>query len=257
MRDGPSGGGGSSGRPWGSSARWRAAPTPWRAPSTGSARPWRRAATSRIRHGGHRARRAAPAALHREDLLAAECLRHHVWKRLDAPGLAAAVSALVHKPSHEEAEVSPRMPTDDVAEAVTAMERLWSEIEDLEVEHDLPTTSMPDGGMAWMVHRWASGERLDAVLRGQDMAAGASSGAAATPSTCSTRSRRRRPTVSCAARPARRSTRSCAESSPPTAWTDSPFHPGRPNASATHPDSVRRDRGFCGRRLENRSHVAR
>ncbi len=107
-----------------------------------------------------------------KDLLAAECLRHHVWKRLDAPGLAAAVSALVHEPRHEEAEVSPRMPTDDVAEAVTAMERLWSEIEDLEVEHDLPTTSMPDGGMAWMVHRWASGERLDAVLRGQDMAAG-------------------------------------------------------------------------------------
>ncbi len=64
------------------------------------------------------------------------------------------------------------MPTDEVAEAVVAMERLWSEIEDLEIEHDLPTTSMPDGGMAWMVHRWASGERLDAVLRGQDMAAG-------------------------------------------------------------------------------------
>ena len=107
-----------------------------------------------------------------KDLLAAECLRHDVWKRLDAAGLASAVSALVHEPRHEEAEVSPRMPTDEVAEAVTAMERLWSEIEDLENEHDLPSTSMPDGGMAWMVHRWASGERLDAVLRGQDMAAG-------------------------------------------------------------------------------------
>ena len=107
-----------------------------------------------------------------KDLLAAECLRLDVWKRLDAPALAAAVSALVHEPRHEEAEVSPRMPTDEVAAAVVAMERLWSEIEDLEIEHDLPTTSMPDGGMAWMVHRWASGDRLDAVLRGQDMAAG-------------------------------------------------------------------------------------
>ena len=106
------------------------------------------------------------------DLLAAECLRLEVWKRLDAPGLAAAVSALVHEPRREEAEVSPRMPTDEVADAVHAMERLWSEIEDLEIEHDLPTTSVPDGGMAWMVHRWASGDRLDAVLRGQDMAAG-------------------------------------------------------------------------------------
>jgi len=107
-----------------------------------------------------------------KDLLAAECLRHDVWKRLDAAGLAAAVSALIHEPRHEEAEVSPRMPTDEVAEAVARMERLWSEIEDLETEHDLPSTSMPDGGMAWMVHRWASGERLDAVLRGQDIAAG-------------------------------------------------------------------------------------
>ncbi|MFQ6172444.1 DEAD/DEAH box helicase [Oryzobacter sp. R7] len=107
-----------------------------------------------------------------KDLLAAECLRHDVWKRLDAPGLAAAVSALVHEPRHEDADPAPRMPNEDVAEAVTAMERLWSEIEDLELAHDLPTTSMPDGGMAWMVHRWASGDRLDAVLRGQDIAAG-------------------------------------------------------------------------------------
>ena len=107
-----------------------------------------------------------------KDLLAAECLRHEVWKRLDAPALAAAVSALVHEPRHEEAEVAPRMPTDEVAVAIAEMERLWAEIEDLEAAHDLPSTSMPDGGMAWMVHRWASGERLDTVLRGQDVAAG-------------------------------------------------------------------------------------
>ena len=54
-----------------------------------------------------------------KDLLAAECLRHDVWKRLDAAGLAAAVSALIHEPRHEEAEVSPRMPNDEVAEALT------------------------------------------------------------------------------------------------------------------------------------------
>ncbi len=107
-----------------------------------------------------------------KDLLAAECLRHDVWKRLDPPGLAAAVSALVHEPRHEEADVSPRMPTEEVADAVRTMERMWGDIESLETEHDLPTTSMPDGGMAWMVHRWASGGRLDDVLRGQDMAAG-------------------------------------------------------------------------------------
>ena len=65
-----------------------------------------------------------------KDLLAAECLRHDVWKRLDAAGLAAAVSALVHEPRHEEADVSPRMPGDTVAEALADTVRLWSEIED-------------------------------------------------------------------------------------------------------------------------------
>ena len=65
-----------------------------------------------------------------KDLLAAECLRHDVWKRLDAAGLAAAVSALVHEPRHEEADVSPRMPDDTVAEALADTVRLWSEIED-------------------------------------------------------------------------------------------------------------------------------
>ena len=106
------------------------------------------------------------------DLLAAECLRRDVWKRLDAPGLAACVSTLVHEPRHDQADPSPRMPNDEVATAVTEMQRLWSELDDLEAEHGLETTEAPDGGMAWMVHRWASGERLDVVLRGQEMAAG-------------------------------------------------------------------------------------
>jgi len=106
------------------------------------------------------------------DLLAAECLRHDVWKRLDAPGLAACVSTLVHEPRHEQADPSPKMPNDEVAAAITEMQRRWSVLDDLEGDHGLETTNVPDGGMAWMVHRWASGERLDAVLRGNDMAAG-------------------------------------------------------------------------------------
>ncbi|MGL5852862.1 MAG: DEAD/DEAH box helicase, partial [Phycicoccus sp.] len=107
-----------------------------------------------------------------KDLLAAECLRHDVWTRLDAPGLAAAVSVLVHEPRGDGAEVSPRMPTADVADAVAATERLWREIEELETAHALPTTGAPDGGLAWMVHRWAAGERLETVLRGSEVAAG-------------------------------------------------------------------------------------
>lgn len=107
-----------------------------------------------------------------KDLLAAECLRLGLWKRLDPAELAAVVSALVHEPRRDEADPSPRLPTDEVAEAVAGMNRVWSEIEDHERDLGLPLTADPDAGMAWMMHRWASGQRLDAVLRGQDMAAG-------------------------------------------------------------------------------------
>ncbi|MGZ4652621.1 DEAD/DEAH box helicase [Oryzihumus sp.] len=107
-----------------------------------------------------------------KDLLAAECLRHGVWKRLDAAGLAAVVSTLVHEPRRDEGEISPRMPNEDVHEAFDVMVRLWSELEDRERLHTLPTTGDPDAGMAWMMHRWASGQRLEAVLRDSDMAAG-------------------------------------------------------------------------------------
>jgi ATP-dependent RNA helicase HelY len=107
-----------------------------------------------------------------KDLLAAECLRLGVWKRLDAAGLAAVVSTLVHEPRRDETDPSPRMPTDDVAEAFREMSRLWSALEDRERDLGLPLTGDPDAGMAWMMHRWASGRRLEEILRGQDMAAG-------------------------------------------------------------------------------------
>ena len=107
-----------------------------------------------------------------KDLLAAECLRHGVWKRLDAPSLAAIVSTLLYEPRGSDAEVSPRMPNDDVGEAYDVMVRRWSRLEDRERAHALPTTGAPDAGMAWMLHRWASGQRLEVVLRDSEIAAG-------------------------------------------------------------------------------------
>jgi ATP-dependent RNA helicase HelY len=106
------------------------------------------------------------------DLLAAECLRHGLWKRLDPPSLAAIVSTLVHEPRRDEGDASPRMPGDDVREAYEAMVRRWSHLEDSERAHMLPTTGCPDAGMAWMMHRWAGGQRLEVVLRDSEIAAG-------------------------------------------------------------------------------------
>ncbi len=107
-----------------------------------------------------------------KDLLAAECLRLGLWKQLTPAELAAAVSALVHEPRRDEGDLSPRMPTENVAEACRGMDRLWAALEEHEEEHALPVTGAPDAGLAWSIHRWASGQRLDVVLHDQDLAAG-------------------------------------------------------------------------------------
>ena len=107
-----------------------------------------------------------------KDLLAAECLAHGVWQRLDGPSLAATVSALVYEPRRDETDPKPRTPNADVAEAYQQMVRLWSTIADREAAGHLPETGQPDGGMLWSVHRWASGQALEVCLRDSDMAAG-------------------------------------------------------------------------------------
>ncbi|WP_323099859.1 DEAD/DEAH box helicase [Intrasporangium sp. YIM S08009] len=107
-----------------------------------------------------------------KDLLAAESLRAGLWRRLDAPSLAAVVSTLVHEPRREDGGLAPRWPNDEVREAYDRMVALWSDLEDAEGALALPRTGMPDAGIAWSVHRWASGQRLEDVLRGTDLAAG-------------------------------------------------------------------------------------
>ncbi len=106
------------------------------------------------------------------DLLTAECLRQGVWKRLDSSELAACVSMLVHEPRFGETDPQPRMPTDGVAEAAARMLDIWASLEEREEAARLPHTPMPDAGLAWSVHRWAAGQRLDVVLKDTDLAAG-------------------------------------------------------------------------------------
>ena len=123
----------------------------------------------RRRHRGHRrrGRRCAGSTPRRTCWRPSACATAS-GSRLDPAGLAAAVSMLVHEPRRDEGELSPRMPGDEV---VRRLHRRWcgsgATLEDREHAHGLPLTGEPDGGMAWMMHRWASGQRLEAVLQGQ------------------------------------------------------------------------------------------
>ncbi|MGZ4609016.1 MAG: DEAD/DEAH box helicase [Actinomycetes bacterium] len=113
------------------------------------------------------------AAIYTElDLVAAQCLREGVWAGLDASELAACVSALVFESRQADDAASPRLPGGRVRDTLGAMVHLWGGLEAREQEHRLESPREPDLGFVWATHRWASGQRLDTVLRESDMQAG-------------------------------------------------------------------------------------
>ncbi|MDQ1289006.1 MAG: ATP-dependent helicase HelY [Actinomycetota bacterium] len=106
------------------------------------------------------------------DLLVAECLRDGIWNHLDGPALAACVSAVVYESRRDDTGLTPRVPPGPAATALADTIRIWSALEDREHDHHLETTRQPDPGLAWAMYRWASGHRLEAVLKDGDLAAG-------------------------------------------------------------------------------------
>ncbi len=107
-----------------------------------------------------------------KDLLVSECLRHGVWSRLDPASLAAVVSTVVYEPRRETDGAEHRIPNDWVGDAHEEMRRIWGDLQHLQREHHLAPMNEPDAGMAWAAHRWASGARLELVLRDSALTAG-------------------------------------------------------------------------------------
>ncbi|MEV5410709.1 DEAD/DEAH box helicase [Thermopolyspora sp. NPDC052614] len=105
------------------------------------------------------------------DLLTSECLRQGLWEELDPAELAACVSCLVYESRQDDAR-TPRLPPGAATQTMTAMVRLWGDLEAVEKEHGLSFLREPDFGFAWVAWRWAKGHSLDAVLFDGDLAAG-------------------------------------------------------------------------------------
>jgi ATP-dependent RNA helicase HelY len=103
------------------------------------------------------------------DLLAAECLRQGVWDTLDAPELAAVVSAMVFE-ARRDGPSEPRVPLGAVSDALAETTRLWVSLEADERRHKLERTRQPDAGFAWTVYRWARGESLERVMTAAESA---------------------------------------------------------------------------------------
>jgi ATP-dependent RNA helicase HelY len=103
------------------------------------------------------------------DLLTAECLRAGVFGGLTAAELAACVSALVFE-ARREAPGQPAVPAGKVAGAIAEMRRIRDQLQEVEVEHEVPVTRDLDLGFVWAAYRWADGQTLDRVLAGAEQA---------------------------------------------------------------------------------------
>ncbi len=105
------------------------------------------------------------------DLLVAECLRDGVWDGLGPADLAACASTAVFE-ARREGGRSPRLPGGRVREALSQTVHTWARLSEQESEHRLEFLREPDLGFAWAAHRWCSGDDLEDVLTGADLAAG-------------------------------------------------------------------------------------
>lgn len=109
------------------------------------------------------------------DLVFAECLRDGAWVGLDAPGLAAVVSALVYESRRDDRSDNNSVPpghNGSLADGVAHTERLWSRLEDVEIAHRLEPTAELDTALVAAMYHWASGRSLRSVLKEHDLAAG-------------------------------------------------------------------------------------
>lgn len=105
-----------------------------------------------------------------KDLLVAESLRHGVWDALDPAGLAAVVSGMLYEA--RQMEEAPRLPTGAVRTAVSETSSLWAQIHERESAHGVSLIRQPDWGLAEVIHRWARGSSLSAVLGDSDLSPG-------------------------------------------------------------------------------------
>jgi ATP-dependent RNA helicase HelY len=106
------------------------------------------------------------------DLLVVECLRAGLWDGLSAAELAAVVSALVYEARRPDEPVA-NLPGGPVRQGVEDLERLWSDLRDVEARHDLAFLREPDAGLCWAIWRWTAGAELEQVLQDDpDLTAG-------------------------------------------------------------------------------------
>jgi ATP-dependent RNA helicase HelY len=99
------------------------------------------------------------------DLLIAECINNGAWAELDPANLAAMATALVYEGRKEEGDYEPKLPKGNFRQALEATEEIQEKLLELQIEHRLPRETQLELNLCWPMYRWATGARLDDVLK--------------------------------------------------------------------------------------------
>lgn len=105
------------------------------------------------------------------DLLLTESIRRGVFENLTPVELLSVASAMIYE-SRSVENYAPKMPHQNVANALAVVAKIWVELEDIENEFDVKTQREPDFGFCYSAYRWANGHSLSSVIKGTDMTVG-------------------------------------------------------------------------------------
>ncbi len=105
------------------------------------------------------------------DLLLTEAIRRGVLNNLSPPELVSVASAVIFA-SRTTENYAPKMPHNNVAQALVSLVSIWSELEEIEERFGVKTQREPDFGFAFISYKWAQGNSLQSVLKGSDMSVG-------------------------------------------------------------------------------------
>lgn len=106
------------------------------------------------------------------DLLIAECINRKIWANLDPANLAAMAMSLVYEGRGEESEHEPKLPKGNFRAALEETEKLQLELLELQTNYRLPKENALELGITWATYRWATGAKLDDVLKLSGLLAG-------------------------------------------------------------------------------------
>jgi ATP-dependent RNA helicase HelY len=105
------------------------------------------------------------------DLLLTESIRRGVFDNLSPVELLSVASAMIYE-SRSVENYAPKMPHQNVANALANVAKIWVELEDIENEFDVKTQREPDFGFCYAAYRWANGHSLSSVVKGTEMTVG-------------------------------------------------------------------------------------